>query len=85
MTDNDKKAWFPAKKYGWGWGFPNTWQGRMTFAIYILFLLAGIFVFESTAMVPELALLLYVFGITAVLLGMCWWKGEKPRWRWGGK
>ena len=23
----ERKYWFPAKRYGWGWGMPNTWQG----------------------------------------------------------
>ncbi len=23
----EKKYWFPAKRYGWGWGIPNVWQG----------------------------------------------------------
>jgi hypothetical protein len=22
---------------------------------------------------------------TVVLVAICWWKGEPPRWRWGGK
>ncbi len=25
MEKNDKKFWFPAMKYGVGWGFPVTW------------------------------------------------------------
>jgi hypothetical protein len=24
---NDKTYWFPAKRYGWGWGLPTVWQG----------------------------------------------------------
>lgn len=27
MASNGKKIWFPAKRYGWGWGLPVTWQG----------------------------------------------------------
>jgi hypothetical protein len=23
------------------------------------------------------------FGLSAVLIAICWWKGELPRWRWG--
>ena len=23
----DDRYWFPAKRYGWGWGPPNNWQG----------------------------------------------------------
>jgi hypothetical protein len=27
--------------------------------------------------------LVSVCGLTAVLIAICWWKGEPPRWRWG--
>jgi hypothetical protein len=23
-------------------------------------------------------------ALSAVLVAVCWWKGEPPRWRWGG-
>jgi hypothetical protein len=26
---------------------------------------------------------MYVFGLTAILVGICWLKGERPRCRWG--
>lgn len=70
MTDNENRLWFPAKRYGWGWGFPDTWQGRMTLAIYFLFLLAGIYIFETTTLVPELAFILYVIGISPATQAM---------------
>ena len=35
--------WFPAKRYGWGWGFPMTWQGWVAFAGFLILLFAGIF------------------------------------------
>jgi hypothetical protein len=28
----DPEYWFPAKRYGWGWGIPVTWQGWVVFA-----------------------------------------------------
>ena len=31
MQRNDK-YWFPAKRYGWGWGPPNNWQGWVVLA-----------------------------------------------------
>ena len=30
-----KRYWFPAKRYGWGWGFPTTWQGWVTILLYV--------------------------------------------------
>lgn len=23
----NRKYWFPAKRFGWGWGLPSAWQG----------------------------------------------------------
>jgi hypothetical protein len=31
----DPKYWFPAKRYGWGWGFPVTWQGWLALAVFL--------------------------------------------------
>jgi hypothetical protein len=33
--------WFPAKRYGWGWGLPTAWQGWLVFVGYILLLVVG--------------------------------------------
>jgi hypothetical protein len=49
MNPPEKKIWFPAKRYGWGWGPPTCWQALLTL----------------------------------LLIGICYLKGEKPRWRWG--
>ena len=27
---------------------------------------------------------LYAVVLSAVLVAVCWWKGEPPRWQWGG-
>ena len=35
MTANEK-FWFPAKRYGWGWGLPSSWQGREVFVTYFV-------------------------------------------------
>lgn len=74
--------WFPAKRYGWGWGAPRTWQGWVVLATFVLLVAAGV------AFQRQMGTLLFV-AYTAVvslgLLGMCWLKGEPPRWRWGGE
>ena len=31
---NATRYWFPAKRYGWGWGFPITWEGWLTLAVF---------------------------------------------------
>jgi hypothetical protein len=30
----EKKYWFPAKRYGWGWGIPNVWQGWLVLFVF---------------------------------------------------
>jgi hypothetical protein len=27
----------------------------------------------------------YAIVLAVVLVAICWWKGEAPRWRWGGR
>lgn len=31
----ERKYWFPAKRYGWGWGLPVRWQGWVCLAAYM--------------------------------------------------
>ena len=41
MKDKEKDIWFPAIKYGVGWGLPVTWQGWAVMLAYIFFITAG--------------------------------------------
>jgi amino acid transporter len=80
LKPDEKKIWFPAKKYGWGWGPPKCWQGWMVLLAYFILLGAG-----AVLLLPKyLGLFL---GYTAILVGALiligFLKGEKPRWRWG--
>jgi hypothetical protein len=75
------KYWFPAKRYGWGWGIPATWQGWLTLFIFFALVIAGVFIFPP-AHAPA-AFFLYVAALSAGLIGVCWLRGEPPRWRWG--
>lgn len=71
--------WFAAKRYGIGWTVPATWQGWLVLLLYLALLAGGLVLLsESLYRLP------YVLGITAVLIAVIVWKGEKPlRWRWG--
>lgn len=73
--------WFPAKRYGWGWGFPVRWQGWTTLIAYLL-LIAVVCVLFQPARHP-LAFILLVTLLSLALVAVCWLKGEPPRWRWG--
>jgi hypothetical protein len=77
----EPKYWFPAKHYGWGWGIPGSWQGWLVLAAFVGLLVAGSFLFPpAKAIGPYLA---YVAVLCALLVWVCWLKGEPPRWRWG--
>ena len=76
----EQKYWFPAKRYGWGWGPPSCWQGWLVLAIYFGLLGMDVLVFPPDR---ELHLfLVFVACLSALLVGICWVKGEPPRWRW---
>ncbi len=81
VKTNDK-PWFRAKRYGWGWGAPTCWQGWVVVGAHMLATLAGIVVFVAC---HSLWFVLYMAVLSAAFLAVCWWKGEPPRWRWGGR
>lgn len=78
---NSPKYWFPAKRYGWGWGTPANWQGWAVLVGYVLLMLGGI-----PLIVPEvnpLGYLAFASALSVLLTLICWVTGEPPRWRWG--
>jgi hypothetical protein len=80
---NDRKYWFPAKRYGWGWGLPVTWQGWAVLIAYFVLVGTGVWVFDPED-APALFVAYLVF-LSLCLLAICRAKGEPTRWRWGGK
>jgi hypothetical protein len=78
-----RKYWFRAKRYGWGWGLPGSWQGWLVLAAFAGLLVAGSFLFPPSAgLGPYVA---YVAVLCALLGAVCWLTGEPPRWRWGDR
>lgn len=78
-----QKAWFPAKRYGWGWDLPTVWQGWVVLLSYlVLLVVSALFIDPAIHMNIWLAT---VWGLSAILILVCWWKGERPSWRWGDK
>jgi hypothetical protein len=72
--------WFPAKRYGWGWGPPATWQGWVVMIGWLITVLAAVYF-----LIPRhpLGFAAALVASTAVLVWVCYLKGEPPRWRWG--
>lgn len=73
--------WFRAKRYGWGWGLPLKWQGWAALALYAFAFGVGGLLFPLP--VHVVAYITYSSVITALLIAVCYWKGEPPKWRWG--
>lgn len=85
MNEAPKKIWFATKAYGVGWGLPLCWQGWIVYLIYVALLFGGIAdILIKRKLNPGL-LVLYMIGVSVVLSVVCWLKGEKLAWRWGGK
>jgi uncharacterized membrane protein YhaH (DUF805 family) len=75
------KYWFPAKKYGWGWGMPSSWQGWVTLIIYLGSLALNTYIFPPEEKLASFLFLTIVLSV--LLIVVCLIKGEPPRWRWG--
>jgi hypothetical protein len=83
IKDNPNHYWFKRKWYGWGWS-PVTWQGWSMFGIYMALVLAFATTIDENSSTREMVFtfVLPVVLLTIALLGICYAKGEKPRWQW---
>lgn len=86
MDEQSKDIWFPAKKYGVGWGLPITWQGWLILAIYMALVTIGTVVLVIAGNpVWTVPFILYISLLSGVLIFICYKKGEKIKFRWGKK
>lgn len=76
MTNKkQKKYWFPAKKYGWGWTFPDCWQGWAVFGVYgVVVVPIGSWIAHRSGLEQAL---LFVFAWTILLILIVASKGER--------
>ena len=65
-----KRYWFPAKRYGWGWGLPITWQGWIVFCVYVALLVAGGIVLPQSR--STVWFIIYVVVLSLVLCAVCY-------------
>ncbi len=75
--------WFPAKRYGWGWGVPSVWQGWAVLAAFAVLLVLDAAIFLPSR--RHIAFVAYSALLSLLLVAICWAKGEPPGWRWGEK
>jgi uncharacterized membrane protein YhaH (DUF805 family) len=82
-----KKIWFKRKSYGWGW-YPSSWEGWLVLAVYIVLMVKQFMIVDSTSHSGSdtiIGLALPFIVTTVILIGVCYWQGESPRWQWGEK
>ena len=75
------RYWLSAKRQGWGWGLPARWQGWLTLVVFF-----GPVTADAVIFPPARAMGAFLFSLallSALLVAVCWLKGEPPRWRWG--
>ena len=87
MENTNKKLWFKAKTYGWGWQ-PTSWQGWLVLVVYIVLMVGMFFYFDNIYYSSIDTLIYFAIGYipaTFLLFYICIKKGEKPKWRWGKK
>ncbi|MDE8348131.1 MAG: hypothetical protein POG74_01420 [Acidocella sp.] len=78
-VQNPEHYWFRAKRHGWGWGLPLTWEGWASLAVFMALVVAAVVVFPPyRALVP---FVVCVVALNGLLVAVCWLKGEPPRWR----
>jgi hypothetical protein len=82
ISANEKRIWFPAKRYGWGWGLPCAWQGWVVLVVWLGLLCGAAFL---TLPQHRGLWIASVVVLVVVLTTICFLKGEKPRWRWGDR
>jgi len=76
MKPDKQTYWFPAKRFGWGWGLPTQWQGWAVLCLFALLLMTG-----GLLLLPRhhtLLFLTYALVLCALLTGICWMTGEPP-------
>ena len=78
-----QKYWFPARSHGWGWGFPDRREGWLALAAFAILVIVGLLAFPPITAPASFGA--YMISLFAVLIFVCWFKGEPPTWRWGKK
>jgi uncharacterized membrane protein YhaH (DUF805 family) len=77
----EPEYWFPAKRYGWGWGLPRTWQGWVVLVVFFALIGTGVLYFPPSE--HRVGFVIYIVVLVVLLVAVCYARGEPPRWRWG--
>ncbi len=74
----DDNYWFPAKRYGWGWGPPVTWQGWLVTVVWFAMVIGGAMRLLPQHAFSFAAFVLFMGGLLTLI---CYVTGAPPRWR----
>jgi ACR3 family arsenite efflux pump ArsB len=80
----NKKLWFKAKRFGWGW-YPCSWEGWMVILLYVVVITIHSINIERFADSGKEVIINFVIPLiinTIFLIIICYARGEKPYWRW---
>ena len=80
----EKKYWFKAKTYGYGW-YPATWQAWLIILVYLAIFIVLVSLFESNMEKYMVFYFISIFVVTGLLVYISYKKGEPAKWRWGKK
>ncbi len=75
MVVKESDFWFAYKKFGWGWGFPVTWQGWLFYFVWTSILLPIVWYLQSADKI--LFLILFITLMAGVLIITYLLKGER--------
>lgn len=79
--DKGPRYWFAAKRYGWGWGLPLTWQGWVVYVGWFAAFFGGLAMLGLRQL--QAAHFAFVVAMVTLLVVVCYLKGEPQRWRSG--
>lgn len=85
LRDNPEGYWFKRKVFGLGWT-PVNWKGFAALLLYIagvVYILVRVDRSSHSVSDTLIGILVPVVLLTVVLIVICIWKGQKPRWQWG--
>ena len=83
VVPSTESYWFPAKRYGWGWGPPTAWQGWVVIVAWSAALFEGLFILRHERY-HLASRVVFVLMMSVALTLVCYWKGEPTKWRSGG-
>lgn len=75
MTGNPTRYWLPAKRFGWGWGPPATWQGWVVLAAGGV---AQVAIAVRFVPAEPVRFAVGTLALVVALIAICYVKGEPP-------